>query len=75
MDGSVRIVMVHVPGSQMIGQGTNGLSPGDLTEGVMAGHSMLNHVPVRFSAFDRQPGLLQWVSLWLPQPHTILDPA
>jgi hypothetical protein len=74
MDGDVRIMMIHVPGSRMIRQGTDGLSRGDLTEGVMTGQSMLTHVPVRFSAFERQPRLLQWVTRWLPSPYTVLQP-
>jgi hypothetical protein len=74
MEGTVRIHMVHVPGTRMISQGTDGLSRGDFAEGVMVGQSMLQHVPLRLSALDRQPGLLQWIASWAPFPPTLLTP-
>ena len=74
MRGDIRIHMIHVPGSRMIAQGTDGLSRGDLTEGVMAGDSMLSHVPLRFSALDRQPQLVHWLRSWVPSPNiTVLS--
>jgi hypothetical protein len=66
MGGRVRIHMVHVAGTRMIRQGTDGLSRGDLTEGVMAGESMLDHVPLNESVLSRQPDLRAWVLSWLP---------
>jgi hypothetical protein len=75
MDGSIRIQMVHVPGTRMIQQGTDGLSRGDLTEGVMAGSSMLEHVPLKLSALERQPRLQAWMSSWLPSPPYELSPG
>jgi hypothetical protein len=75
MDGLVRSQMVHVPGTRMISQGTDGLSRGDLAEGVMTGQSILQHVPVRYSAVVRQPSLLQWLSSWLPATPFILEPS
>jgi hypothetical protein len=74
MEGTVRIQMVHVPGTQMTSQGTDGLSRGDFAEGVMVGQSMLQHAPLRLSALDRQPGLLQWIASWAPFPPTLLTP-
>jgi len=68
MHGDIRIHMIHIPGSRMIDQGTDGLSRGDLTEGVMTGESMLSHVPLRFTALDRQPLLVRWVQSWVPSP-------
>jgi hypothetical protein len=66
-------MMVHVPGSRMIQQGTDGLSRGDLTEGVMAGQSMLEHVPVRLTAFGRQPAVQDWIASWMPSTPTFLS--
>lgn len=66
MGGRVKIHMVHIPGTRMIAQGTDGLSRGDYTEGVMCGESMLNHVPLHLSALARQPTLEQWVESWVP---------
>ena len=67
MGGRVRIHMVHVAGSRMIAQGTDGLSRGDLTEGVMTGSSILQYIPLHKSVLDRQPSIKTWISSWLPE--------
>jgi hypothetical protein len=41
----------------------------------MTGQSILQHVPVRYSAVVRQPSLLQWLSSWLPATPFILEPS
>ena len=33
-------------------------------EGVMAGESMLTHVPLHLSALEQSPKLLDWISSW-----------
>lgn len=66
MTGLVRLHMVHVPGTRMITQGTDGLSRGDLTEGVMTGQSILEFIPLNKSALERQPSVAQWVMSWVP---------
>ena len=68
MSGLLRIHMVHIPGTRMIAQGTDGLSRGDLTDGVMTGLSILDFVPLNKSAMDRQPGILPWLRTWIPAP-------
>jgi hypothetical protein len=52
---------VHVSGTRMIQQGTDGLSRGDMLEGVMKGESMLSHVPLHVGAIERQPNLRKWL--------------
>jgi hypothetical protein len=52
---------VHVAGTRMIRQGTDGLSRGDMLEGVMKGDSMLSHVPLHVGAIERQPNLRKWL--------------
>ena len=52
---------VHVAGTRMIHQGTDGLSRGDMLEGVMKGDSMLSHVPLHVGAIERQPNLRRWL--------------
>ena len=59
-----RIQVVHVAGTRMIAQGTDGLSRGDMFEGVMKGASMLSFVPLHKTAIERSPKLLDWVSGW-----------
>jgi hypothetical protein len=41
MNGLVQLQVIHVAGTRMILQGTDGLSRGNLTEGIMAGIPML----------------------------------
>jgi hypothetical protein len=56
-----RIHIVHVAGKRMIAQGTDGLSRGCLTDGVMTGHEMTSFVPLHLSALDRSHDLLPWL--------------
>jgi hypothetical protein len=67
MSGKVRIHMVHVPGTQVIEQGTDGLLRGDVNEGVMTGTSILQYVPLHLSALDRQPSVATWLRTWIPE--------
>jgi hypothetical protein len=55
MKGNAFIHIVWVSGKRMIAQGTDGLSRGDLTNGVMRGMPMLEFVPLHKSAIERQP--------------------
>ena len=45
----------------MIEQGTDGLSRGDHSQGVMLGKPMIDFVPLNLSAFDRSPSLKAWL--------------
>jgi hypothetical protein len=64
MLGLVQLQVIHVAGTRMISQGTDGLSRGCLTEGIMTGSSMLNYIPLHLSADARQPSLLPWLQDW-----------
>ena len=56
-----KLHLIHVAGSRMIRQGTDGLSRGDLGEGVMKGDSMLNFIPLHLTAIQRSPELKQQI--------------
>ena len=56
--------IIHVAGTRMISQGTDGLSRGDLLEGVLNGQRMLSFIPLHLSALDREPSLINWISQW-----------
>ena len=58
------INLIHVSGTRMIEQGTDGLSRGDLLEGVLNGQRMLSFIPLHLSALEREPGLKDWISTW-----------
>jgi len=66
MSGSLRLHVIHVTGTRMIAQGTDGLSCGDVTEGVMAGQPMHLFMPLHFFPSVQAPGLLDWVHSWCP---------
>ena len=57
--------LVHVAGTRMIAQGTDGLSRGSFLEGVARGEHMLSFVDLAFNAFERQPALLKFVQSWV----------
>ena len=49
----------------MITQGTDGLSRGDLGEGIMKGGNMLSYIPLHLNALERAPCMKGWISSWL----------
>jgi hypothetical protein len=59
-----KIHMVHVAGTRMIYQGTDGLSRGDQNAGVMTGEDFLSHVPLHLSCLDRRSELKEWINDW-----------
>jgi hypothetical protein len=64
MKGELVLHVVHVAGTRMIEEGADGGSRGDLTQGAMAGHSVLDFVPLHLSALDRSDNLEQWIRSW-----------
>jgi hypothetical protein len=67
MTHGLHINMVWIAGTRMIAQGTDGLSRGDLTSGVMAGDSFLSHIPLDLEAFSRSMALREWLESALPR--------
>jgi len=57
--------VVHVAGTRMIAQGTDGLSRGILLEGVNKGEDMLSFIDLSRSAVERHTRLLEFVRSWL----------
>ena len=58
------INIIHVSGTRMIAQGTDGLSRGGLLEGVLNGEKMLSFIPLHVSALEREPVLRKWILTW-----------
>jgi hypothetical protein len=73
MKGDLFIHLIWVAGTRMIEQGTDGLSRGDLSNGVMAGDSMLFHVPLNKDAFSRSPALRDWLLKCSGPPWEVLS--
>lgn len=57
--------LTHVAGKQMMAQGTDGLSRGMMSQGVMKRVSMSNFVPLHLNPVERQGVILvKWVHSW-----------
>ena len=74
MSQSCRIYVSHVAGTRMIAQGSDGLSRGNLSEGVMRGMSMHEFIPIHKNALERSSGLKQWLNDWTNQEGVFLKP-
>ena len=58
------IRLCHVAGTRMIRQGSDGLSRGNLTEGVMAGQQITDFIPIHKNALERSDMLAGWLKSW-----------
>jgi hypothetical protein len=72
MSAMLRLHVIHVAGTRMIHQGTDGLSRGLLTDGIFATDAMKLHIPLHLTAPSRQPALVPWVQSWCPE--TSIEP-
>jgi len=57
--------VVHVAGTRMIAQGTNGLLRGLFLEGVVAGSTMLLFIDLALPAIRRSPTVVDFVKSWV----------
>jgi hypothetical protein len=65
MAGDLILHVVHVAGTQMVAEGADGGSRGDLNQGVMAGQLILDFVPLHLTALERSDKVEKWVwSRW-----------
>jgi hypothetical protein len=65
------IHVIHVAGTRMQAQGTDGISRGDKSMGVMRGIPMEEFCPLHKTAFERSPNL----KAWLTAATKLLDPV
>lgn len=68
MQWNLKLHVIHVAGTRMTAQGTDGLSRGDFTMGVMSSASMLQFVPLHQCAMTRHPPILEWITSWTQLP-------
>ena len=73
MHHGCKIHVSHVSGTRMIEQGSDGLSRGNLAEGVMRGRQMKDFVPINKDAFQQSPSLKPWLENWTEQKGNFLD--
>jgi hypothetical protein len=69
LHGGLFVHMLWIAGTRMIDQGTDGLSRGDFSSGVMAGKDFLSFLPLDKSALDLSPKLAEWIGETLPGRH------
>jgi hypothetical protein len=58
---SLRLHVIHIAGTCMISQGTDALSRGDPSVGVMQGQPIFSFVPLHLGALERHPKVLGWI--------------
>jgi len=76
MTGAIFIHVIWVAGTRMIQQGTDGLSRGDFSNGVMLGEAMRTHVPINLSPVARSPKLADWLQSWAKELEaSIISPT
>jgi hypothetical protein len=76
MLGSLQLHFIHVAGTRMVQQGTDGLSWGSYSMGVMSGAPMLAFAPAHLSATEQSYTLLPWLNSRIPTGAFIpLNPA
>lgn len=74
MHYSLQLHLIHIAGTRMIQQGTDGLSCRVHTDGVFVHQPMSLHVPLHLSAITRSPSVLSWVRSWCPDASLPLLP-
>ena len=61
VEGDIFIHVIHIAGTRMIEEGTDGLSRGNINEGVMTGANILSYIPLHLNGRERQQELLSWI--------------
>jgi hypothetical protein len=74
MREGAHIVVSHVSGERMKAQGTDGVSRGQLKEGVSIGADMLSFIPFQLSAIQRSSAVETWIWSWLGDEAELLKP-
>ena len=69
----LKLHVIHVSGTRMIDSGIDGLSRGDIGEGIMGGTGILNFIPLSQSALERSKGLFGWIQSWFCKDLKLLS--
>jgi hypothetical protein len=73
MKGDLLLHVVHIAGTRMIEEGADSGSQGDLSQGAMAGHLIIDFVWLHLSALERFPSLEQWIQSWWDETQGVLE--
>lgn len=71
----MQVMVSHVSGKRMIQQGTDGVSRGNMKEGVGSGLDMLQFIPLHQGAIERHGILLDWIKEWAGKNVELLSPT
>jgi hypothetical protein len=74
MKHRAKVIVSHVAGERMKDQGTDGVSRGQLREGVSAGKEMLTYIPFHLNSIQPSPLVEDWLKSWLGPDAEILSP-
>ena len=74
MNNKTKIHVIHVAGTRMIAQGSDGLSRGNVSEGVMRGTPMADIIPLNETALDRSSALKDCLQTWVTDELEYLEP-
>ena len=74
MKAKTNIHFIHVAGTRMIAQGSDGLSRGNISEGVMQGTPMESFIPLNEGGIHRSPQLIEWLKSWVLEELEFLTP-
>ena len=75
LKSNFKLHVLHVAGTRMIEQGTDGLSRGLPFEGLVGNKKdFLTYLPLDMSAFERSIKLKPWIKGWLPKDPVFLSP-
>jgi hypothetical protein len=74
MREGAKVLVSHVSGERMKAQGTDGVSRGQLKEGVSTGKDMLSYIPFHLSSIQRSPAVEPWLRSWLGPDAELLSP-
>ena len=71
-----KLHVLHVAGTRMIEQGTDGLSRGTPFEGLVGSNvNFLKCLPLDKTVFERSPTVRDWLQSWLPDCIAYLSPS
>ena len=70
-----RFIVTHVSGERMKYQGTDGISRGQLREGISLGTSMISYCPWGLSASQRSPEIISWCRSTFDPKLEVLTPC
>ena len=71
---SFELYAIHVSGTRMIVQGTDGLSRGAMKSGALSCQAIREHAPMHLSVLDRMDTLKDWIDSWLGSDRMFLEP-